>query len=155
MLLRIKAYQIFIVLMAPFIASLFIHSLAPFAGYAMQVLFFSWALTLGRYFGARESTLWKVLFICSYLFLLAYIIVCLNFARSGMGNRESFPPIALFAATIIVYLFYIWLCSRVIQKRLFREGALTTLKIFLGLMFFPIGVWFLQPRIAKVRMASE
>jgi len=139
-----------------------------------MLVFFSWIWSVVNKFTTNfpkevscKSKKFKILLIFSLIYYLVVTIIIFLLANLNLslGDNFKFILIAIFAPLHLFSLYCIYYCmfffSKVIKTmELQREVVFKDfVSEFLMLIFFPIGIWLLQPKIneinANTRTRSE
>ena len=157
-ILRLKHWQIFLIL----IVGLLIHNLTiednPTLSTILQVsggmVYFLWILLVGhslyQLLPNKINLNYNLYIINTFVWLAAYIIVMVISDGQGMTftGVEALPGFYAFFAFLHFLIFPARILKSIEQDKKADIGE--CIGDFFLIVFLPIGVWFLQPRINKV-----
>lgn len=157
--LKLKHWHLFLAYCSPFIAQFFQPLMAGsgehnflivlilFIVSAITLFGWIWAVTMRlRPFSRRQSLPFQV----AYWLTVTYFVVC---AAMIASDRIQFQIIIIPHIIAMVAIFY---CLFFAAKRLktIEKGssadATEHFSVFFLMMFFPFGIWFLQPKVNKL-----
>ncbi len=174
---RSKAATLFALIFgAPFlaVASLFFLIDKPTANQVLFMLWFfalyggsllfAWALSVGTYlarvggvisgFGYRLFRVGVV-----YLLVMAWIDLPLSLIVEAINSTplSVLLLVAHIAGVVLIYYVMALLAKLVVDsEKAFAFGEMSFLPTFLALLVFPVGIWFVQPRINAIfRMKGD
>ena len=183
--LRMKAWQIFgLMVIIPFGFQIFImitafnttelnfnaiFTILPAFMLIFMTLFLAWLWALGtrlnNYISDKikpSPTIFKFGIIYSFIYMALFLIFFVSLSTNGIGNNHNpasfmaiILPLHLLAMSFMFYGIYF------ISKNLLMAEQQTLIKPaeiigpFVFLWFFPIGVWFLQPRINTLYIKNK
>lgn len=118
------------------------------------VTYFLWPLLTGhklyQLLPEKISLNYNLFMINSFVWLAAYVIIMVV----SDGNGMSFSGIEALPFLYVIYAFLFFLAFPVRVLRSIEKGKSVNLGEYIGdfflVVFFPIGVWFLQPRVNRV-----
>lgn len=179
---RRKAWQIFVVLVAPMLAVQFVFAaMVPFpggrppdtaalvqftrivllVGGAMFVLFMSWLLSIGWVSNRRVSAAFRPgarWFVAAPVYATAYFPFANYFFPSSIAAGEGLPWfIFVMHILVMVAIFYVlgFTAKNIVMAE--RQAPVSFFYYsgpFFLLWFFPIGVWWVQPRVNRFVAAA-
>jgi hypothetical protein len=157
-ILRLKHWQVFIIL----IVGLFINNFTVIGEPTLTtilrvtgiIMFFGWGLLVGHslYQLLREKIdlNYNLFLINSFIWLTSYVIVIVLSDGEGM----TFNGVAALPGFYVFYAFLHFLIFPVRLLRSIEKNQKASIGECIGdfflVVFLPIGIWFLQPRINKV-----
>ena len=172
-IVKLKHWQVFVIISISYFISFILQEdnfkignitsldLAAIATIITLIMFFSWTLTIGIYLNSIPT---KPYHIKNYILFIAVCICILGYSNLNLQRlifkNEIFPfwisfittPLTLWG---IYYSFYnvakLLKSIELNREAKFSECILDAITLFA----FPVGVWFIQPRINKILMASE
>lgn len=178
LLLKLKHWQLFLLLMvipilfqigmfaAVFISNdpLMMFSLFPIVMILFMGIFFGWFYALGTHLHKKlpdtvhmNLRLFKILLFIPVAYMSLFMVFMINMFNGIIGGGE--PNVAIFMLIFPLHLFSmfcIFYCLYFNAKSL-KSVELqkpVTFNDFAGefflIWFFPVGIWFLQPRINKL-----
>jgi len=145
-ILRLKAWQIFLIILLP----LFFN----YGGFIYAL----WLLILGAILHDISPDNLKLPF---YFFIINFTIPFLNIIilsiyvpQSALNQWNDIPPILiplhLYVMFCFFYVYYFISKSMVQYETKKKSGHDKMSGIFIALVFFPIGIWWLQKRLNKI-----
>lgn len=147
---RIPAWLLFLLMLVlVFVGQTlsFVLSTLPLA-----LLIFGWVWSIGVECNRRlppELRKSPALFTFGYVFALLY-----SFVAPGYFLNPPLPALIMVAHfASLVFIFYgLWFSASQFMtlRRKERVSAVDVLGPFFGMWFFPIGVWFIQPRLNRL-----
>ena len=173
----LKPWQLFVLTVGPMALSVFfgpafsdrpatfdevramftVSMLVALPGY---LVFFSWIFAIGVVCNDsiapdyRKPT--RLLFVAMPI-ALAYMCVAIFLFPTVLGDAELKPFRALFMTVHVVASFCLYYSlffaarSLAMLSQPEAPGFLRGLKYFFGLIYFPIGLWFIQPKVLAAR----
>jgi hypothetical protein len=179
---RRKAWQIFVVLVAPMLAAQFVFAamipipvgrppdmaaldqltrIMLLVGGAMFLFFLSWLLSIGWVSNRRVSAEFRPRarwFFAAPVYAIAYFTFASYFFPASLAAGESLPWL-IFVMHILamVAIFYVlgFTAKNIMMAE--RQAPVSFFDYsgpFFLLWFFPIGVWFVQPRVNRLVAAA-
>lgn len=163
LLLKLKPWQMFTLLLLPFL-----FSGNSLLGKLFQIIwvivYFGWIYTIGSISSTKvhiKHTKGKFYFKMSFIFIFVYFLILTFFFDGGYNiNQNNFRHAENLLGIIIFLHFYlIWSCFYLFY---FAAKMLKTIildqvpdfaqisDIFFAFWFFPIGVWYIQPKLKAI-----
>ena len=162
-ILRLKHWQVFIIV----IIGLFINNFTvvdqPIITMILRVtgivIFFGWWLLVGhslyQLLPNKIDLNYNLFLINSFIWLASYTIVIVISDGEGM----TFKGVAALPAFYVFYAFLHFLMFPVRTLKSIEKNQKASVSECIGdlflVLFLPIGIWFLQPRINRVAQRSE
>src|SRR5882724_8232672 len=154
---KLKHWQVFLILLtATFINSFKVEENQVFTSILSLIgglIYFSWWLAVGRGLFQRLPTginlNYNFFIVNAFVWLIAYATVMLLSDGQGMtfSGLEAIPGFYVFFAFLHFLMFPVRVLKSIENKK--KASIRECIGDFLLLVFFPIGTWFLQPRINK------
>jgi len=162
--LKAKAWQLFIVFLAPMSLPAFFFptvtkALIGLVYFLWMLAVFGWIYSVGTACNrllSKRLTRNPLLYNLSFIYLFAYSVLCylLLFNPVRSGQMTIFPsglmPLPLIGMFLAFYAF--WFTAR--QFSSWMKNAEVTFLEYSGVLFLfwfsPIGVWFVQPKINQL-----
>jgi len=125
----------------------------PFGGLLFFVIYAGWVFALADSSNRllpsdRQRSIQKLKL--ALLYAVCYAIVGGTFIHNHKGVKGILVPFHLFAMFCIFYSMY-FAAKSIRSLELRRDATFSdSLGVFFGLWFFPIGVWFVQPKINRI-----
>jgi hypothetical protein len=162
-ILKLKHWQVFIILiLGLFIGNFEIEGNPTLTTILLLVgmtIYFSWILLVGhglyQFLPDKIELNYNLFLINSFIWLTAYIIVMVISDGQGMtfSGVEAIPGFYVFF-TFLHFLMFPARTLKSIEKDKKADIGECIGDFFL-IVFLPIGIWFLQPRINKVTLGQE
>lgn len=173
--LKLKSWQLFCVLVAlPFVGQFFVDPFSLAANgadlndillmtgsvvYLSMIIVLVWFWVLGtqlNHFVAEEFRPSPGLFKVSVIYPAFYVILfwLLFFTQSNNPSLNWIPllicPFHLLAMFSILYSFYFISKNLVLAEKRAKVKTEDFIGPFFALWFFPVGIWFIQPRVNAI-----
>jgi len=162
-ILRLKHWQVFLIL----ILGLFINNftiednqtLTTILRLTGAVIYFSWGLLVGhglyQIASDKLNLNYNLFLINSFVWLTAYMIVIIISDGQGMTftGVEALPGFYVFFAFLHFLMFPARTLKSIEKDKKADIGE--CIGDFFLIVFLPIGIWFLQPRINKVTAGPD
>jgi hypothetical protein len=157
-ILRLKHWQVFLILIvALFISNFKIEdnqTLTTILLLEGMTIYFSWMLFVGhglyQLLPDKIEMNYNLFIINSFIWLTAYVIVMIISDGEGM----KFTGLAALPGFYVFYAFLHFMMFPVRTLKSIEKGKKADIGECIGdfflVIFLPIGIWFLQPRINKV-----
>jgi hypothetical protein len=124
--------------------------LLPFGPVLAMIPFFIWVYALGiasRRALSETIAMSLVKFKSALAYAAGYSLVAAFFLQAIMPYALPFHLFAIFC--LFYSIFFVAKCVRSIELN--RAAVLSEwIYVFFGLWFFPVGVWFIQPKIQRI-----
>lgn len=158
LILRLKHWQVFIIIILGLSINNFTVVDNPTLTTVLRVIgiaiFFSWGLLVGHglynLLPERVDLNYNLFIINSFVWLASYVIVMVISDGEGM----TFNGVAALPGFYVFYAFLHFLIFPARALRSIEKGRRADIGECIGdfflIVFLPIGIWFLQPRINKV-----
>jgi hypothetical protein len=152
-LLKLKSWQLFALIMIPFIIANFSPIFQPIGdlGYIIYVI---WVYAIGSTMrrllpkGVRPNILFFQ--IISFLQLLILITVIFIDPFKTFGDTHLFW--ILFYILLVIQFYPLGFAARMLESAI-QETVVNrsdVVKTFIYLWFFPIGLWYIQPSVRRI-----
>lgn len=168
-IVRLNRYQLAAQLFTPIVvAGIFYIANMKLVGFIIFQFFIEifvlWHFSIGLTLSVKDkSTRLRNYFIFNMLFALIYRMGSNGFQIWHRINFGDFPeieqmlwliPIHLYASFGSIYCFYLnskWIVAA--EGKLGAESRESIRKTFWQILIFPIGLWFIQPRLNKISIS--
>lgn len=162
-ILRLKHWQAFIIVIMGLFISNFTVVGDPVLTITLRVIgtviFFAWGLFAGhglyQLLPGKIDLNYNLFLINSFIWLASYIVVIVISDGAGM----TFNGVAALPGFYVCYAFLHFLIFPVRTLRSIEKNRKARISECMGdfcmVVFLPIGIWFLQPRINKVSQKNE
>jgi len=166
-----KSWQIFLILFIPFFLGVFLDLISKMfsivinetimntIGYVSFIILFGWLLSLGNLLNKKLPSNVKysnIFFNVSLTIVILYIIL-LDIRSSNEFLNSLLAPYIYRSFTInMIAMFFMFYAIHFIAKNLVMNERKDKIPFgahiqeFFMLWFFPIGIWYLQPRIMRI-----
>jgi hypothetical protein len=158
LMIRIRPWALFLILVCPAIAASVISEpdqysvLEISANLISTVVYFSWLWSINRFVRSRPeaSVNDKFFYVCLGIAFLCFLIFNLSafFVDFSKANHPSIVSLAI----LLLAVYCMVATSRALKSFELRRQAVVREYFwdFVSLLVFPIGIWFLQPRINRL-----
>ncbi len=164
LLLRIKHWQLFLILSLPFILGEFTEFGSPYFKLVGILIYFSWLYTIGMGAWTKlpighgiKSTYFKL----SILFIIVLFIANTFLFDRGfilnIDNYNEFGSLIWIALPLSLYQFWSVLYVTYFSAKMLlsaTEGHIVSfnkaMDYFIAFWFFPIGIWYIQPKAHRL-----
>ncbi|MDP9080896.1 MAG: hypothetical protein M3O71_26045 [Bacteroidota bacterium] len=161
LLLRFKPWQLFVILLIPWVLSWF-SSFTGIWDSLFLLIYVGWAYAIGIKMNAlipENKRPGVKLFKINFWLLVVFTVLVVNilvYTRAIMDNNTIFSIV--FAAVFIYLILSIWMfAARMLESMI--EGYVVNrsdaLKGFFCFWFFPFGIWYIQPAVQRVLAKYE
>lgn len=159
--LKLKSWQLFlIIVLLPTVLFLSFGSLSVFS-FSIYSLHLLWIYSIANFFSSHLSPKPKYLnlsFIVSLLYIIYYSFYAISYLQGSQGSQTTF--LSHFSIQLIFMVAFIYLIyqaaegirSAELNRKVFFRDTLTD---FFCILFFPIGLWLIQPRVIKYYNSKE
>lgn len=159
-ILHAKHWQLFLLFVIPqLLAELFSVSSDKVLQLLTTAMFLTWLWSVGNTlnFGEKErNVLFKICFLYSILYSPYSIYFGANYNVSEIGIellKKEWPNLFFHVMYIIAVLYCVFFCAQRLKKSELKRTVVLSDYVFdviLIIILFPIGIWFLQPRVNKL-----
>lgn len=149
--LKLKHWQVFLIMLsAPLLNEVSGQSNSltkSIATLIMSLMYFFWLWSIGAGLNnsarVNKSNLLKIALLYGIVYALAIFIIVNN-------NIEMIKIIGIILNLLFIGSFLVLVLSASIAIREAGENGISLLMSFLCLLFFPIGIWFIQPKLNQM-----
>lgn len=169
-ILRLSSWQAFLLLMSPFFISVllgFFVSFEQLLSYEIilvmlsYIILLAWVCAMALFLNKKESVASSSLryFKFNAIFLMVYVMVICVFILtdnnlSGLDTTQQYPyiliPLHLYSIFAFIYIYVTAAKLFVNADRESHKGFTSYLGMFVLLCFFPLGVWWIQPKLNRM-----
>jgi hypothetical protein len=163
-ILQAKHWQLFLLFVIPqLLAEMFSVSSDKVLQLLTTAIFLAWLWAVGvtlNFDNKDRNILFKTCFFYSFLYSPYSIYFGTNYNVSEIGMellKKEWPNLFFHVIYIITLLCCVFFCAKRLKKYMLKRSVVFSdyiLDIIL-ILLFPIGVWFLQPRVNKLSELTE
>lgn len=128
----------------------------------MGLLFLFWIFSVGRYLSEAKGTVSGIayrFFYISVMYLFLILSLILFFPLFGDKIGKIFSGILLSMLVIgVVCIYYVmtYLSKMIVNvEKKDASNSSDYIETFVALIFFPVGIWFIQSRINKIQSRTN